>query len=132
MGTPCIPTFPSSLWVFNLKTRQSKYLDLTMSKKQMKFFFQKIEPTILLVQHVKGQSESSTYVRALEVKFDFRFEISDLNYLHVHVHIAYMVWSFFTASEASTASKQPRKSDLTYDLKSRTQTAYDNMLVWTF
>ena len=42
---------------------------------------------------------------ALEVRSDLRFEISDLNYLHIHVHIAYMVWSLLTASEATTASK---------------------------
>ena len=32
---------------------------------------------------------------ALEVRSDLRFEISDLNYLHIHVHIAYMVWTLF-------------------------------------
>ena len=42
---------------------------------------------------------------ASEVKSGIRFEISDLNYLHIHVHIAYMVWNLLTASEATTASK---------------------------
>ena len=27
---------------------------------------------------------------ASEVKSDLRFEISDLNYLHIHVHLAYI------------------------------------------
>ena len=49
---------------------------------------------------------------SLEVKYDIRFEISDLNYLHIHVHIAYMFWALFeallVASEAITASKQPQ------------------------
>ena len=31
--------------------------------KNFKIFFQKIKPTTLLVQHVKGQPDSSTYVR---------------------------------------------------------------------
>ena len=30
-----------------------------------------------------------------EIRSDLRFEISDLNYLHIHVHIAYMIWTFF-------------------------------------
>ena len=67
---------------------------------------------------------------ASEVKSELRFEISDLNYLHIHVHIAYMVWALFVASEATTASKQPRRSDLTSDLKSMAQTTYATMFVW--
>ena len=40
-----------------------------------------------------------------EVTSDLRFEISDLNYLHIHVHIAYMFLAHFVASEASKAFK---------------------------
>ena len=32
---------------------------------------------------------------ALEVKSDLRFKISDLNYLHIYVHIVYMVMALF-------------------------------------
>ena len=70
---------------------------------------------------------------ASEVKSDLRFEISDLNYLHIHVHIAYMVWTLLTASEATTASKQPRRSILTSDFKSVTLITYLSMcilLIW--
>ena len=38
---------------------------------------------------------------ALEDKSGLRFDISDLNYLRIHVHIACMVWILLTASEAS-------------------------------
>ena len=44
---------------------------------------------------------------SLEVKSDPRFEISDLDYLHINVHIAYMVCTLLAASEAAKASKQP-------------------------
>ena len=37
---------------------------------------------------------------ALEVRSDLRFEISDLNYLHIHVHIPYMVLTLLVALEA--------------------------------
>ena len=57
---------------------------------------------------------------ASEVRSDLRFEISDLDYLQIHVHIANMVWILLTDSEATTASKQPQRSDLTSDLKSVT------------
>ena len=59
---------------------------------------------------------------ALEVRSDLRFEISDLNYLYIHVHIAYMFWThfecFLVASEATTASKQPSevRSDLRFEI----------------
>ena len=68
---------------------------------------------------------------ALEDRSDLRFEISDLDYQHIHVHTAYMVWSFLAASEATMASKQPRRSDLTSDLKFMAQITYANMFVWT-
>ena len=42
---------------------------------------------------------------ASEVWSDLRFEISDLDYLHMHARIVYMAWAFLTASEAATASK---------------------------
>ena len=49
---------------------------------------------------------------ASEVRSDPRFEISDLDYLHIHVHIGYMFWAHFeavlVASEATTASKRPQ------------------------
>ena len=54
---------------------------------------------------------------ASEVKSDLRFEISDPNYILIHVHIAYMVWALLAASEATTASKQPQRSNLTSNLK---------------
>ena len=66
---------------------------------------------------------------ASEVRYDLRFEISDLDYLHILVHIAYMIWSLLTASEATTASKHPQRSYLTSDLKSVTQNTYISMLV---
>ena len=66
---------------------------------------------------------------ASEVRSDLRFEISDLEYLHIHVHIAYMEWTLSTASEATTASKQPRRSDLTSDLKSVTSITYISMCI---
>ena len=50
---------------------------------------------------------------ALEIRSDLRFEISDLIYLLIHVHITYMFWTPFeallVASEATTASKQPQR-----------------------
>ena len=54
---------------------------------------------------------------ASEVKSDLRFEISDPNYLLIHVHIVYMVWALLAASEATTASKQPRRSKLSLQVK---------------
>ena len=66
---------------------------------------------------------------APEVRSDLRSQISDLDYLHIHVHIAYTVWAFFTASEATTASKQPQTSNLTSDLESVAQIAYETIFV---
>ena len=68
---------------------------------------------------------------SMEVKSGLRFEMSDLNYLHIHVHIAYI--AHFGGSEATTASKQPRRSNLTSDLKSVTPITYLSMcilLIW--
>ena len=70
---------------------------------------------------------------ASDVRSDLGFEISDLNYLLIHVHIAFMVWILLADSEASTASKQPPRSDLTSDLKSVTSITYISMcilLIW--
>ena len=61
---------------------------------------------------------------ASEVKSDLRFEISDPIYLLFHVHIAYMVWPLLAASEATTASKQPQRSNLIPDFKSVTSITY--------
>ena len=69
----------------------------------------------------------------MEVKSDLRFEMSDVNYLHIHVHIAYMFWAHFegllVTPEATTASKQPQSSHLTSDLEFVAQTSYDAMFV---
>ena len=45
------------------------------------------------------------YRRASEAKSGHRFDISDLNYVHIHVHIAnsIYVWSFMMASEDTAA-----------------------------
>ena len=70
---------------------------------------------------------------ASEVNSDLRFQISDPDYLLNHVHIAYMVLNILAASKVTTASKQPRRSNLTSDLKSVTQNTYITMcilLVW--
>ena len=48
---------------------------------------------------------------------DLRFKISDPNYVLLHVHIVYMVWALLAASEATTASKQPRRSKLSLQVK---------------
>ena len=49
---------------------------------------------------------------APEVKSGLRFEISDPNYLLIH--IAYLVWALLAASEATTASEV--KSDLSLEI----------------
>ena len=53
----------------------------------------------------------------IEVKSEQRFEMSDPNYLLIHVHIVYMVWVLLASSEATTASKQPLRSTMVSDLK---------------
>ena len=71
---------------------------------------------------------------ASEVRSDLRFEISDLNYLHIHVHIALMFRTHFKAvlmaSEATAASKWPQSSNFTSDLEMVGQIAYGTMFVW--
>ena len=66
---------------------------------------------------------------ASEVKFYLIFQISDPNYLLIHEHIAFMVWALLAASEATTASKQPWRSNLTSDLKSVTPITYLSMCI---
>ena len=55
---------------------------------------------------------------ASEVRSYLSFKISDLNYLHIHVHIAYMFWAHFVASEATTTSKTASevRSDLRFEI----------------
>ena len=70
---------------------------------------------------------------ALEVKSDPRFEISDLDYLHIHVHIAYIVWILLWPLRPLQPPKQPRRSDLTSDWKLVTSITYISMcilLIW--
>ena len=43
----------------------------------------------------------------MEVKSELIFEISDPNYLLIHVHVVYIVGALLPASEAATASEQP-------------------------
>ena len=80
---------------------------------------------------VWGQNGLQT---ASEVRSDLRFEISDLNHLHIHGHIAFMYWTHFqgllVASEATTASKRPQRADLTTDLEFVAQTSYGTMFSW--
>ena len=69
----------------------------------------------------------------LQTASEVKSDPSDLDYLHIHVHIADMVWTLLAASEATTASKQPQMSDLTSDLKSVTSITYISMcilLIW--
>ena len=70
----------------------------------------------------------------MEVKSGLRFVISDLNYLHIHVHIAHIIWPHFEApllaSEATAASKWHQSSNLTSDLEIVAQIAYATMFVW--
>ena len=54
---------------------------------------------------------------ASEAKYNLRFEISDPNYVLIHVHIAYMAWTLFAAFKATTASKQPQISNMTSNLR---------------
>ena len=64
---------------------------------------------------------------ASEVRSDLRFEISDLDYLHIHVHIAYMFWARFeallVASEATITSEV--KSDIRLGI-------YGSNFIWYF
>ena len=70
---------------------------------------------------------------ASEVMSDLIFQISDPDYLLVHVHIVYMVWALLLASEATTASKQPQRRNLTSDLKTATPITHLSisiLLIW--
>ena len=66
---------------------------------------------------------------ASEVMSDLRFEISDPKYLLIHVHIVYILWALLAASEATTASKQPRRSYPISYLKSETPNTYISMCI---
>ena len=46
------------------------------------------------------------------------------NFLRTHVHIAFMLRALLAASEASTAHKEPRRSNLTSEMKSVTSITY--------
>ena len=61
----------------------------------------------------------------LKVKSDLRLEISDLHYMHIHVHITCK--TLLVASEVTTASKVPWKSNLTSYLESVTLISYFGM-----
>ena len=54
---------------------------------------------------------------AFEGKSDLSLETSDHKNLLIQVHIAFNVGALLSASEATTASKQPQRSYLTSDLK---------------
>ena len=41
----------------------------------------------------------------------------DANFLFIHVQIAHVVWAILAASQVTTASKRPQRSNLTSDLK---------------
>ena len=69
---------------------------------------------------------------ASEVKLDHRFEISDPNYLLIHVHIVYMVLALLAASEATTASKQPQRSEQSLQVKLVTPIYYNTTFQGTF
>ena len=75
--------------------------------------------------HFVASEATAASKTASEVRSDLRFEISDLNYLHIHVHIAHMFWPHFeaplVASEATAASKWPQSSNFTSDLESVAQ-----------
>ena len=55
---------------------------------------------------------------ASEVRSDLRFEISDLNYLHIHVHIVYMVLGLFNSKGGhySLQTAAEVKSDLRFGI----------------
>ena len=79
------------------------------------------------------EATTASLLTASEVKSDLTFEISDLNYLHIHVHIAYIVQTLLTASRPTAACKQSRRLDLTSDLKSvasNTNISMCILLVW--
>ena len=53
-------------------------------------------------------SEDDSLQKASEVRSDLRFEISDFDYLHIQVHTACVLWSFWW----------PLRSNLTSNLSS--------------
>ena len=68
--------------------------------------------SILLLRNVLASGAITASKQPLEVNYNLRLEISDPDYLFIHVNIAYMVRSLLAASEAPTASKQPMRSFL--------------------
>ena len=52
--------------------------------------------------------------------------------IYLPVHIAYMVWALLEASEATTASKQPQRSDKTSDLISVSLITYISTCILIF
>ena len=75
---------------------------------------------IATVSFIKQEGNGPTE-RASEAKSGLRFEISDLNYLDIHVHIAYMVpydglWGHYSLQTASEVKSDFRFeiSDLNY------------------
>ena len=55
---------------------------------------------------------------AWEVKSDLRFEISDPNYLFIHVRIVYMVWALFGSLQGhySLQTALEAKCDLGFEI----------------
>ena len=66
---------------------------------------------------------------ASEITYGLRFDMSYLNYLLIPIHIAYMACALLAALEATTASKQPQRSNLTSELKSVTSITYVSMSI---
>ena len=72
----------------SLKTRLSLYLALIWTKYKIKIFFQKIKSTSLLVQHIKGHPDSSTYVRKKGcVTFDTNRDTPCI-YIYIYIYIS--------------------------------------------
>ena len=80
--------------------------------------------SILLLRNVLASGAITASKQPLEVNYNLRLEISDPDYLFIHVNIDYMVQSLLAASEAPTASKQPQSSNMASDLKSLTPITY--------
>ena len=70
------------------------------TSKQPQTMYGTNRPAAVIRQIAGGDSLASKATAASEVRYDFRFEIRDLNYLHIHEHIAYKLWTLLTASYA--------------------------------
>ena len=64
-----------------------------------------------------GGPEATTASKQPRRSNQTRFEISDPNYLLIHVHIVFMVWALLAASEATTVSKQRLRLKLSLQVK---------------